>query len=45
MTKSAAATLAKYDLRVNSVHSGAIDTDILFDLGAENVDDGALILG
>ena len=38
MTKSAAAQLAKYNVRVNSVHPGAIETDMLFDLGAENVD-------
>ena len=37
MTKSAAAQLAKYNVRVNSVHPGAIETD-MFDLGAENVD-------
>lgn len=38
MTKSAAAQLARYNVRVNSVHPGAIETDMLFDLGAENVD-------
>ena len=38
MTKSAAATLAKYNVRVNSVHPGAIETDMLFDLGTETVD-------
>ncbi|MBC8186995.1 MAG: glucose 1-dehydrogenase [Proteobacteria bacterium] len=38
MTKSAAATLAEYNVRVNSVHPGAIETDMLFDLGTETVD-------
>jgi 3alpha(or 20beta)-hydroxysteroid dehydrogenase len=38
MTKSAAATLAKYNVRVNSVHPGAIETDMLFDLGTDTVD-------
>lgn len=38
MTKSAAAQLARYNVRVNSVHPGAIETDMLFELGAENVD-------
>lgn len=38
MTKSAAATLARYNVRVNSVHPGAIETDMLFDLGTETVD-------
>jgi len=38
MTKSAAAQLGKYNVRVNSVHPGAIETDMLFDLGAETVD-------
>jgi 3alpha(or 20beta)-hydroxysteroid dehydrogenase len=38
MTKSAAATLAPYNVRVNSVHPGAIETDMLFDLGTETVD-------
>jgi 3alpha(or 20beta)-hydroxysteroid dehydrogenase len=38
MTKSAASTLAKYNVRVNSVHPGAIETDMLFDLGTETVD-------
>jgi 3alpha(or 20beta)-hydroxysteroid dehydrogenase len=38
MTKSAAATLAKYNVRVNSVHPGAIETDMLFDLGSKTVD-------
>jgi len=38
MTKSAAAQLAKFNVRVNSVHPGAIETDMLFDLGAETVD-------
>ena len=38
MTKSAAAQLAKYNVRVNSVHPGAIETDMLFDLGTETID-------
>jgi 3alpha(or 20beta)-hydroxysteroid dehydrogenase len=38
MTKSAAATLAKHNVRVNSVHPGAIETDMLFDLGTKTVD-------
>lgn len=38
MTKSAAAQLAKFNVRVNSVHPGAIETDMLFDLGSETVD-------
>ncbi len=38
MTKSAAAQLGKYNVRVNSVHPGAIETDMLFDLGSETVD-------
>lgn len=38
MTKSAATQLAKYDVRVNSVHPGAIETDMLFDLGTEAID-------
>ncbi len=38
MTKSAAATLAPHNVRVNSVHPGAIETDMLFDLGSETVD-------
>jgi 3alpha(or 20beta)-hydroxysteroid dehydrogenase len=38
MTKSGAAQLGKYNVRVNSVHPGAIETDMLFDLGAETVD-------
>jgi len=38
MTKSAAAQLGKYNVRVNSVHPGAIETDMLFDLGPETVD-------
>ena len=38
MTKSAATTLAKHNVRVNSVHPGAIETDMLFDLGTETVD-------
>ena len=38
MTKSAAATLARYNVRVNSVHPGAIETDMLFDLGAKSVE-------
>lgn len=38
MTKSAATQLAKFNVRVNSVHPGAIETDMLFDLGTEIVD-------
>lgn len=38
MTKSAATVLAPDNVRVNSVHPGAIETDMLFDLGAETVD-------
>lgn len=38
MTKTAAATLARYNVRVNSVHPGAIETDMLFDLGKKAVD-------
>jgi 3alpha(or 20beta)-hydroxysteroid dehydrogenase len=38
MTKSAASTLARYNVRVNSVHPGAIETDMLFDLGEQTVD-------
>ena len=33
MTKSAASSLGKHNVRVNSVHPGAIETDMLFDLG------------
>lgn len=38
MTKSAASQLGKYGIRVNSVHPGAIETDMLFDLGDETID-------
>jgi len=38
MTKSAASQLGKCNVRVNSVHPGAIETDMLFDLGSEIVD-------
>lgn len=38
MTRSAAVQLARYNVRVNSVHPGAIETDMLFDLGTETVD-------
>ena len=38
MTKSAAAQLAKFNVRVNSVHPGAIETDMLFDLGEQTID-------
>jgi 3alpha(or 20beta)-hydroxysteroid dehydrogenase len=38
MTKSAASTLAHCNVRVNSVHPGAIETDMLFDLGSKTVD-------
>ncbi len=38
MTKSAARQLARHNVRVNSVHPGAIETDMLFDLGETTVD-------
>lgn len=38
MTKSAASQLGQHNVRVNSVHPGAIETDMLFDLGTETVD-------
>ena len=38
MTKSAAAQLGQFNIRVNSVHPGAIETDMLFDLGTETID-------
>jgi 3alpha(or 20beta)-hydroxysteroid dehydrogenase len=38
MTKSAARQLARYNVRVNSVHPGAIETDMLFGLGQPTVD-------
>ncbi|MGI9624862.1 MAG: SDR family NAD(P)-dependent oxidoreductase [Acidimicrobiales bacterium] len=38
MTKSAASTMGKHNVRVNSVHPGAIETDMLFDLGTETID-------
>jgi 3alpha(or 20beta)-hydroxysteroid dehydrogenase len=38
MTKSAATALAHCNVRVNSVHPGAIETDMLFDLGSKTVD-------
>ena len=38
MTKSAAAQLAKFNVRVNSVHPGAIETDMLSDLGSATID-------
>ncbi|MEM9040422.1 MAG: SDR family oxidoreductase, partial [Actinomycetota bacterium] len=38
MTKSAARQLAKHEVRVNSVHPGAIETDMLSDLGQTTVD-------
>ena len=38
MTKSAASQLAPYNVRANSVHPGAIETDMLFDLGTETID-------
>jgi 3alpha(or 20beta)-hydroxysteroid dehydrogenase len=38
MTKSAAAQLGKHNIRVNSIHPGAIETDMLFDLGTDTVD-------
>ena len=39
--------LAKHNVRVNSVHPGAIETDMLFDLGTETVDRlvGAIPMG
>jgi len=38
MTKSAARQLAPHNVRVNSVHPGAIETDMLFDLGQTTVE-------
>lgn len=38
MTKSAARQLASHNVRVNSVHPGAIETDMLFGLGQPTVD-------
>ena len=38
MTKSAARQLARHNVRVNSVHPGAIETDMLFGLGQPTVD-------
>lgn len=38
MTKSAARELARHDVRVNSVHPGAIETDMLAGLGQAAVD-------
>lgn len=38
MTKSAAVQLAPFNVRVNSVHPGAIETDMLWDLGTKTVD-------
>lgn len=38
MTKSAALSLAGSNVRVNSVHPGAIETDMLFDLGDKTID-------
>ena len=38
MTKSAAAELAPFNVRVNSVHPGAIETDMLHDLGQPTID-------
>lgn len=38
MTKSAARLLARHHIRVNSVHPGAIETDMLFDLGETTVE-------
>ncbi len=38
MTKSAASQLGRYNVRVNSIHPGAIETDMLFDLGDETID-------
>ena len=37
MTKSATTTLSKYNIRVNSIHPGAIETDMLFDLEPETI--------
>ena len=37
MTKIAAKELGSLNIRVNSIHPGAIETDMLFDLGDANV--------
>ena len=37
MTKAAAKELGSSNIRVNSIHPGAIETDMLFDLGDANV--------
>ena len=38
MTKAAAKELGSSNIRVNSIHPGAIETDMLLDLGDANVD-------
>tara|TARA_E500000331_G_scaffold333831_1_gene358394 strand:+ start:2469 stop:3203 length:735 start_codon:yes stop_codon:yes gene_type:complete len=37
MTKTAAAELGSSNVRVNSIHPGAIETDMLFDLGEDSI--------
>ena len=37
MTKTAAAELGSANVRVNSIHPGAIETDMLFDLGEDSI--------
>ena len=37
MTKTAASELGKSNIRVNSIHPGAIETDMLFDLGEDSI--------
>ena len=37
MTKTAAAELGSSNIRVNSIHPGAIETDMLFDLGEDSI--------
>ena len=37
MTKTAANELGSSNIRVNSIHPGAIETDMLFDLGQDSI--------
>ena len=37
MTRTAAAELGSSNVRVNSIHPGAIETDMLFDLGEDSI--------